>query len=119
METWKQACTALKESAELQGKTPEQLAKATGLKASNITRIFEAKYAPPLDVYFQIEDCLKTSFVVSLLKINPEKVSEELISLWKKHFQEQVEKQGWKDVPIKFDKFKEQSTMPSFKEKLG
>lgn len=54
MEPWQQACAALKEAAELQGKTPEQIAEATGLKASNITRIFEGKYPPPLDVFFQI-----------------------------------------------------------------
>ena len=54
MELWQRACISLKEAAELQGKTPEQIAEQTGLKASNIERIFAAKYPPPLDVFFKI-----------------------------------------------------------------
>lgn len=64
MEHWYYACEKLKEAAELKGKTPEEIAELTGLKASNIKRIFEGKYAPPLDVYVQIADALEKVIVL-------------------------------------------------------
>ena len=51
-------CLDLGIIAKDKGLTPALLAERTELKASNISRILQGKYAPPLDVFILLTDAI-------------------------------------------------------------
>jgi DNA-binding phage protein len=51
---WKLLVTQLKDTAAAKGITQQQIAEATGLHQSNLSRVFSLRYCPTLDMYLRI-----------------------------------------------------------------
>jgi DNA-binding phage protein len=61
-EHWKLLVLLLKEIAEAKGVTHEQIAEASGLQRSNVTRTFSLSYCPNLNTFMTIAEALKVNF---------------------------------------------------------
>ena len=61
-EHWKVLVLLLKEIADDKNITQQQIADATGLKQSNVSRFFSLKYKPNLDVFLQIANAIQVNF---------------------------------------------------------
>lgn len=61
-EQWMLLVLLLKEIAEAKGVTHEQIAEASGLQRSNVTRTFNLSYCPTLATFISIAKALKVNF---------------------------------------------------------
>lgn len=61
-EQWMLLVLLLKEIAEAKGITHEQIAEASGLQRSNVTRTFSLNYCPNLNTFIAIAKALKVNF---------------------------------------------------------
>ena len=59
---WRLLVVSLKIIAESKGITQEQIAEATGLKQSNVSRIFSTKYSPSLHNFIAIARAVGVNF---------------------------------------------------------
>lgn len=59
---WKLLVLLLKYIAEAKGITQIEIAEKTGLKQSNVSRLFSLKYPPTLRVFLQIVTALEVNF---------------------------------------------------------
>jgi transcriptional regulator with XRE-family HTH domain len=60
--SWKVLVLMLKHIAEDKGITQEQIAEATGLQQSNISRLFSIRYCPTLQTFLAIATAIGVNF---------------------------------------------------------
>ena len=60
--SWKVLVLMLKNIAEDKGITQEQIAEATGLQQSNISRLFSIRYCPTLQTFLAIATAIGVNF---------------------------------------------------------
>lgn len=61
-DSWRVLVLLLKSIANDKGITQEVIAERTGLKQSNISRVFSLKYCPRLDTFLQIATAIGINF---------------------------------------------------------
>lgn len=72
-ERWKALILKLKEDARRQGITQEELAGKIGIEQANLSRIFQCKFRPNLEIFLKIAEALNKSVSID------DRVSEKVL----------------------------------------